>query len=784
MARAPQGTRATSLGGLVDLLVVTLLVATAAIGFATSFTEPVYVRAVVGGTLLGLAIAWCGARLRWSVLAVAAATLAGYLLAGGALALADTTLGGVVPTLETVRALALGAVHAWKDLLTVAPPLDTFPALLLVPFLATYVVSVLAGSLALRARHPAWALLPSGVLLVGVIALGTQATVLPLVQGVVFAVVALAWVAWRRAEARSAALRGTRTDPGPRPESARLRNRRLRNAAALLGGVAVVAALVAPTLAPATYRHVLRDVVEPPLDLRQYPSPLVGFRKYVKDLEKETLFTVTGLPDGARLRLATMDAYTGTVIDVAGGDTAVTAGSGSFGRVGREIAAPEGVALDGDAVEVTVTVEGYRGAWLPGIGYAGSIRFAGEDASELQRSLYYNAETGSALTTAILDAGDAYTMTAVVPDEPSADEIAGLSLAPVQLPEPQKVPQSVGSSAETFAAGATEPWDQLNKLREALATGGIFSDGLEGEPPSRAGHGADRIETLLADLDMVGDDEQFAVAMALMARQLGIPARVVMGFYPAQDAATTAAGGVAITGTDAHAWVEVPFQDGSGIRWVSLDPTPDEDQQPQEQDPRANSKPEPQVLQEPPPPEEPAEPPLQAIPEAAENDDAEQEGLPWGRYLGTAAAVGIPLLVLLSPFALIVLAKSRRRRQRLASAQTVERVSGGWREVVDTAVDLGTPVLASATRRETARDLEERYPGTGPLAVAAVADAAVFGPGEPTDADVAAFWAEVDTLVSGLTGSVGRWRRLRARFSLRSFRLGRDRTRPPRGGRR
>ncbi|HWS58385.1 MAG TPA: transglutaminase domain-containing protein, partial [Actinotalea sp.] len=158
-------------------------------------------------------------------------------------------------------------------------------------------------------------------------------------------------------------------------------------------------------------------------------------------------------------------------------------------------------------------------------------------------------------------------------------------------------------------------------------------------------------------------------------------------------------------------------------------------------------------------------------------------GIPWGQYLGYVAVVGIPLALLLAPFMLIALAKARRRKRRLAAPEAVDRVSGGWREVVDTAVDLGSSVPQSATRRETARDLAEAYPGTRTIAVAERADAAVFGAGEPSEAEVTAFWTEVDRLVSDMSRSVGRWQRLRGRFSLRSLTRGIRPVPTRRGGR-
>ena len=772
--------RANRRVGLADLGAVALLLATALIGFAPSFAGLGFARAAAGGALLGLGIAWLGASRAWPLLTVAAATIVAYVVAGGPLAVPESAIAGVVPTLETLRQLLLGAVTAWKGLLTVSPPVDAFPELTVVPFLAALLAAVLSGSLALRARRPAWALVPSGVLLVGVILLGTAQTVWPVVQGVGFALVALVWVAWRRAGARGDARDSVRQAAGTENTaqvSRALRTRRLRNAAALLGGAALVTALAAPVLTPDTHRHVLRDVVVPPLDLREYPSPLVGFRKYVNELEEEVLLRVGGLPEGARIRLATMDAYTGTVIDVAGGSAGSATGSGGFGPAGASIPAPAR-AVDGSEATLEVEIGAYRGVWVPTAGRAEVIRFEGDRASALEDGLYYNTETGAAITTAVLQSGDSFTLETVVPTNPTHDDLAGRSFARVQLPAPERVPTSVGSIADTFVGDATAPIEQVENLTAALSAGGVFSNGLDGQASSRAGHGADRIDTLLSGARMVGDDEQFAVAMALMARQLGIPARVVMGFYPdPETAAETAV--VDIKGADVHAWVEVAF-DGAG--WVSFDPTPTEDQEPLDKDPRSSSEPEPQVLQDPPAPEEPAEPPLQPIPEAAEAETRDDEGIPWGQYARVLGVVTVSIVLLLSPFVLIAALKVRRRRGRLAAEAATDRVSGGWREVVDCAVDLGSRVEPSATRRETAHELAERYPSAGTVAVAERADAAVFGAGDPTDEEVAAFWAEVDALVSGMSQSVGRWHRLRARYSVRSLLRGRLPAVPGRGG--
>lgn len=755
-------------GGAADVVVVGVLIGVAAMGFGPTFGGRSYLVAAGAGAVLGLALGWLGALRRMSTVSLAAVTALTYLLFGGAVVLRQTTIAGVLPTLETVRRLALDAVTSWKGLLTVVPPAGAFPDVAIVPFLSCLVAAVLAGSLALRARRPGWTLLPLAVFTVGVILLGTAQVALPVVQGITFGVVGLGWTAWRRASARAESLHAARAGL-PDGEAARasrtMRSRRVRNAAAMLVIAGTLTAAAAPVLQPAGQRHVLRDAIVPPLDLRDYSSPLDGFRRYVKDLDKQVLFTVSGLPAGDRIRLATLDAYTGTVMDVAGGAPDSPAGSGSFSRFAAGTTSKAASVVSGQSADLTVTIAAYQGVWLPDVGQPEGVTFSGPRAASLSAGLYRNTETGTLLSTAGLRGGDAFTVRAVVPPVPTVTDLTNRQLANLLLPAPARVPQSVASVANTFVGNASTGIDRVERLRSALSTGGIFSNGLDGQPTSRAGHGSDRIDTLLSGTQMVGDDEQFAVAMTLMARQLGIPARVVMGFYPKPGAAT-ASGSYSVTGSDVHAWVEVAF---AGVGWVPFDPTPSADQPPKAQDPRSNSKPQPQVLQAPPPPQEPAQPPLQPIPNAVDSRKNSLTGAGWTTYVARVVVVGVPLLVLVSPFLLIAVAKSRRRRRRLGAEVPVERLSGAWREAVDAAVDLGTPVLAGATRRETARSLQELYPHAHALPLAERADDVVFGAHEPSDADVDAFWADVEQFVGDMSQSVGRWRRLRGKFSLRSF---------------
>ncbi|HMC38258.1 MAG TPA: hypothetical protein VKI19_01260, partial [Acidimicrobiales bacterium] len=109
--------------------------------------------------------------------------------------------------------------------------------------------------------------------------------------------------------------------------------------------------------------------------------------------------------------------------------------------------------------------------------------------------------------------------------------------------------------------------------------------------------------------------------------------------------------------------------------------------------------------------------------------------------------------------------KSRRRRRRRHAAAPAAQVAGAWSELVDLCRDLGLSVPGRITRREQAAAVA--LADLAPLARRG--DASIFGPGEPTDADVAEYWSSVDAARHQMRSGVSRVRRIRARLSLRSL---------------
>lgn len=742
----------------VDLAAAALLIVVSVVGFAPTFDSPQYLVAGLGGLALGLALAWAGLRWRLGVLSLAGATIGAYAVFGGALALPHTALLGVVPTLDTLQQLAIGTVTSWKQLLTTVPPVAASDGHLVVPFILTLVGGVLTGSLALRARQAAWALLPALAVLIATILLGVAQPAAPLVQGIVFAVVATVWLALRRAWDNDRA--AVRVESAGVSDAATVRSSRTRRLIA--GGIvlAVASAAGVATAAVATPpRYILRDFIVPPFDITQYPSPLQSFRGYVRDDADKTLFTVTGLPKDGRVRLATMDTYDGVVYNVS------DAGAGSSSAF-TPIRSNMSPSATGTEATLRIEIGDLSGVWVPDVGAVRDFTFDGPRATELARTTHFNDATGTAVAPVGLASGDAYTIETVLPDLPSDAALADVPFAALKMPKQTGIPEKIADIASKATASADTPIERARALESYLRTQGFFSHGLGDDVISLSGHGANRITALFGGDQMIGDDEQYAVAMALMATQLGMPARVVMGWHAdekhPQDGPTLTA-----TGGNLHAWVEIAFQDHG---WVPFDPTPDEDNKPNDQSTKPKANPKPQVLQPPPPAQQPADLPP-AIAENRDQDEEQNADLSWlgPVLLYGGITLGI-LLLLAAPFIVMGVIKGVRRARRRNAARTVDRISGGWDELVDSAVDLRAPVAVGATRAESAVVVGSSFDEPRVAELATRADIDVFGPGDPAPEDVEAFWREVDDIVGQMRGSTTVWQRLRARLSVRSLR--------------
>jgi hypothetical protein len=516
-------------------------------------------------------------------------------------------------------------------------------------------------------------------------------------------------------------------------------------------------------------RAVARTWVEPPFDIGRYPSPLAGFRKYIDLGTKEdpanvydkTLFTVDGAP-GQRIRIAAMDTYDGMVWG-ASNDALPGADDDSFQRVSSTIDNP----VEGKRIEATVTIgEGYGGAWLPTIGALQGVDFRLGDPEAKSESFRYNLATSTAVVPSGLRRGDTYSFTAVQPN----DELTKETLASTALAASPPGTGFLKTPATDWTEDASTPMGRVLAIAEHLRSEGKYSDGVtKAEQVYHPGHNLLRLsDEFINDQQMVGNDEQYAAVMALLANEVGVPARVVLGAVVPED-------GV-VTGEDVQAWVELRAADGS---WRTL-PTEQfmSDKPPAEQLPENNTPMSGTVVPPPapiPPPSDAGEQSDAELKErkAKQDDEDEAESLAeripaWVVFVGTY--VGGPLLLLAAVLAAIIGVKLLRRRRRRSAASVSARFVGAWRELVDHARDLGQPVPLgpTVTRREQSGSIGSVSAPT----LARRADSFVFGPTVPEASAAATYWESVESERRAMSHSVGRRRRWLAAISVASLRRG------------
>lgn len=760
----------------VSVVLVVAMLAAAMVPWWPVYESPAFLIAagvaIVGGTVIGVV----GARLRLASWIVVLAVFGAYLLLGVPAAVPGRAIAGVLPTPAGIVELLAGAALSWKQLVTIAVPVGSYQALLVPPFLLALAMATAAISIALRSRHPAAAALPPAVLLVVGIALGVVHSAFAVEAGLAFLITAVAWLVRVSIADRRAITSGRRV------EAALTDARRVLGASALVA-IAVVGATAASVALPVPPRNVVRAELQPPFEPRDHDSPLAGFRAaFRSEVADDTMIAVRGLPEGAGVRIATLDTYDGIVYSVGGSDGA--SDSGRFTRVPYRLDQSGGGPTT--SVEIEVEIEAYSEVWVPGIGRLERMSFGGPRAEILTESFFYNDATSTGAVQGGMRSGDRYTAVSVVPVD--AADLGELRPGTSVLPPAPELPERLTQKLDEWAPASDDEGERLRALIEGFHREGFVSHGLvddetpsREEPPSRSGHSLDRLEELMTTRPMLGDGEQYAVAAALMARQIGFPARVVVGYLPSAsgeegDGGGDAAGDADAAGeptpdgvtrfvsTDKQAWIEVQRADGA---WIPVDPNPAprEIPEPEPDQPTIVSRPQAAL---PPPDERTPVDDLASDPEAPP-DEPDDDGDAWLRaffsVLGVTGLVLAAIAVILSPFLAVIVAKLRRRRLRRRAPDPVERIEGGWQEFADAAADYGYAIRPTATRAEQAATVG----GLAPLVLASVVDRAVFAPGGPSDGDDLRVWDSVDELRQRLAAPRSLRERVRAAVSLTSL---------------
>ena len=757
--RAKADARMANTRGLaVDSAFVTVLGTAVLAGLHTTYSGWWFLIVGLIGLALGLCLSLLANSLRLPVLSLAAATAVMYFLAGPVLLDRDDAIGGVLPSGTALRTLAQASVFSWKQLLTTAPPVAASGTLLTAPLLLGLVAGAAGLTAARRLDAAAAPLTVPLILLATVIALGTRQPGQWALTGVLVALLSLTWAALRSARQRPSSTSSLARSSG----SLALRK---ATAAGVVLAIATGGGLLLNPLLPGENgdgRSVLRDTVVPPLNLNDYPSPLVGFRKYTKNanqLYNQTLFTVTGLPAGTPIRIATLNDYNGAVWGATNGT-----GDDGFQRVGSTIdpAGSTAPALTGPSATATITIApayadaNDTSAWLPTAGTPTGVTFDGTAASQLAGQFRYNSSTDSGLVLSRLQAGDTITVqTVLTPNTPAPDT---QPYGPPALTDSFQA--EFASRAAAWSKGASGIDAQLNSIETYLRENGAYTDGGPGQSQYLPGHSIGRLTEFLNGPQPVGDDEQYAAAFALIANSLGMPARVVLGAIPEANGT--------VMGKDVHAWVEIHTADGSWDMIPTNKFTPDPSKTPDQQPPQPIQNAGAAVV----PPPNAVHPPgsteeTGATAATAQPPKGGPTSLPsWiGPLLRTIAWVLSPFLLLLLIVGFIQGLKIRRRRHRRTHGSTANRFAAGWRDLVDHACDLGTPVPWDTTRQQQTEALEAY--GLAPIAESV--DMVVYGPGDPTDDQAATFWQQVDKARKDMSHASSRKRRLIAMVNVRTL---------------
>lgn len=754
-----------------------------------------------GGAVIAAAvIATAAGRLAWRATTTAWVVAVAFFVLGIPLAI-PARLSDAGALAQGMGELVTGVVVGWKDLVTVDLPVGTYRNLL-VPALAVF----LAGTCALLllawrrdrlayAAVPVAAAMTSFGLLFGAPVVSEPLEVGPFAipapvetaLGALTFLACLVWLVWRGRDERMRALAFGAETSGV--TLARRRSAADRRRGLLAGGMVAtalaVSVVVVPFAAEGTTRDVLRAAAGPDIALSAAVSPLSGYRaQFADERADEVLFTVVAdgpLPE--RVRLATLDTYDGEVFR--SGD----AGALDDARFVRVPAVLD--AGDGEDASVEITIDALDGIWMPTVGRVRSVDFGGPRPGALADSFYYNRVAWAGVQTADggLAAGDVVRVRAV---EPAPRALSSIT-APGGAPSSVAAPEALTVWVQRHAAGSDGA--ALAGLIALLRERGYLSHGLDEDAgsawmsdledysfqPSASGHSLARIQTMFARLlereadpraeasgvyvAAVGDDEQFAVAAALIARELGFPSRVVVGTRLASDDAGLPVCDEGVCrAQDLAAWIEVQSADGA---WVAVDVTPQHTRSPslvvtEARDPENVTDVRPEAVEEVVPPRSLQED--TGVREGAGPGDAVD--LTWLWRLARIAGIGLLLLVVaLAPFVVVVAAKATRRRGRRRAATAQGRIVGGWEEYVDAAVDAGLPAPRRLTRTELAVAL-----GTADgAALAATADRAVFGGEEVADDLADDYWRRVDAERGAIRRGLTFWRRLAMTVSLKSF---------------
>lgn len=516
-----------------------------------SFLVPIATVAIASH-VVAIAVRWAGGGL----LASAAASLLGFA-ATAWLLFPPTTIPGDVPiSLTTVRAYGTDVSLAWEQFQNVSAPAEVTAPFLLLIAIVIWTVAFLSDWAAFRLQSPVEALIPGfAVFVFGAFFATDEFRVVT--TGVLVLAAMLAILFHRSSEtARSGAWLGE--GAAQRGQRSLLRVGAVILVATLVGGVSVAQAL--PGYDEPALENFDPTTWDEPEEPRVVLSPLVDIQSRLVDQPNVEVFRVQS-PNRDYWRLTSLDVFDGQIWR--------SRGSFEGADGGLEGNLPDGTTVQ--TIEQTFEVGALAQIWLPAAYEPTQIVDAPADIE-----LEYEAESGTLIVNRETENSDGlqYTLLSRVPlrDAAGVEAIRNASgdipgdIAERYLELPEDFSPRVIELAETVVAdaGAESPYDKALALQEFFRDPSLFTYSLD----VQSGHGGSQIENFLFEVH-AGYCEQFAGSFAAMARAIGLPSRVAVGFTPGEFDETT--NEWVVTGKHAHAWPEVWLD---GVGWLRFEPTP------------------------------------------------------------------------------------------------------------------------------------------------------------------------------------------------------------------
>ncbi len=718
------------------------LTVAAALGLGRVFDDGSFALPIIGAALLPHAVGALARARRWPGPVLVIVTVVAMLLYTAWVIAPSSTFYGL-PGLGALDTLAHRLSDGWQVFRTGRAPVPVTDGVLLLCMVLTATVAATADALAFRSEATLAAIVPALLLFVFASTLGTAN--LRTATTIGFAITALVFLMLQH----QALLESHRSwFSGRRLGS----NATLVNAAAFVGGVALLAGIViAPALPGAgdgpliDYRTFGGSHRAGPGSYRTL-SPLVDLRGRLTDQGDAPVFRVKAR---TRLywRIAGLDDFDGQVWGI----------ESQARDVGDEL----GRARPAGTVRQTFTISGLSDQWLPA-----AYRPRATDLKDAR----IVPETGTLVAPDQNIAGLRYRVDSEVPTStPTRAEIAATN-APVpgrlrsSLALPGDFPRSVVAKAREIVRGATTPYRKAKRLEAFFLDprqGFVYS--LQG---SVDGSGTTAIEDFLQSRQ--GFCEQYAGTYAAMARAVGLPARVAVGFAPG----TYSDGEFNVVARDAHAWPEVWL---AGIGWTQFEPTP-AGPLPGQADSTVGQPVTAGTTNTTTPTTTPTSttpsktPSASALPRGESNVQAGsvlQSGSgssprPW---LVLAIAAVLAIVAGAGWLVMRVARKMRRRSRRRHTVVPAYSVAGAWQDALERLTEAGLPPSESLTPHEQVTGYAGR--GAPPDATAPLADladlyaTARWSLREPTEDDVNRAWTDADSVRDALAEGASNRERVR-----------------------